>query len=116
MENKKINGFSLKGIRMYTYDTIYRIWMCGGGEETIGIDANNNLIIAKSVSGDTIWDYGVEVNGIEYTIDSMQDMRTENGERVVPCNFAQLFAGEYDIIQAITDAIYERFFRNKING
>ena len=100
----------MEKIRVSLYDKIYRIWMFGGGEEAIALDPNDNPIVAKSISGETIWDYGVEVRGVEYTIDSLQDMRTENGERAVPCNFAQLFAGECDIIQAITDAIYNRFW------
>lgn len=87
------------------YDKIYRIWEYGGGEETIGYDKDGNPIVAESVSGNSIWDFGVKVGEREYTIDSLQGERTENGERAVPCNYAQLLAGECDIIKAICDAI-----------
>lgn len=83
--------------------------MYGGGKETIGYDKDNNPIIAESVSGDMIWDFGVKVGEREYTLETLQERRTENGERVVPCNYAQLLAGEFNIIQAICAAIVYDF-------
>lgn len=96
MKNTKLIGL---------YDKIYRIWTYGGGEEIIGYDSNNSPIIAKSTSGDSIWDYGVVVGDKEYTLETLQGERTEYGERAVPCTYAQLFAGECNIIKAIGDAI-----------
>ena len=87
------------------YDKIYRIWMYGGGKETIGYDMGGNPIVAESISGRRIWDFGVKVGNREYTLETLQEQRTENGERAVPCNYAQLLAGECDVIRAICDAI-----------
>lgn len=100
MKNTKLIGL---------YDKIYRIWMYGGGQETIGYDKDNNPIVAESVSGKRIWDFGVKVGEREYTLETLQEKRTENGERAVPCNYAQLLAGECDVIKAICDAIVYDF-------
>lgn len=87
------------------YEKIYRILEYGGGEETIGYDKIGKPLVMRSTSGDTIWDYGVTVGNFEYTINTLQDMRTESEKRVVPRNFAELFAGEFDIVRAIADTI-----------
>lgn len=87
------------------YEKIYRIWEYGGGQETIGYDKDNNPIVAESVSGRRIWDFGVKVGEREYTLESLYMDYYGSGMNVVPSNYAQLFAGEFDIIQAICDAI-----------
>lgn len=91
------------------YDKIYRIWMYGGGKETIGYDEDNNPIVAESVSGDRIWDFGVKVGEREYTLSSIYEDNYGSGISVVPSNYAELFAGKYDVIQAICDAIVKDY-------
>ena len=87
------------------YDKIYRIWQFGGGEEIIGYDMNNNPIVAKSISGSSIWSYGIQVEEREYTLESLFADYYGSGMSVVPSNYAELFAGEYNIIDSIADAI-----------
>lgn len=81
------------------YDKIYRIWAYGGGKETIAYDKDNNPIVAESISGDRIWEYGIKVGDREYTLESLAV------DGFGPQTYASLFSGEYDIIGEITDAI-----------
>ena len=81
------------------YDKIYRIWAYGGGEEIIAYDKDNNPIIAKSISGDMIWEYGIKVGDREYTLDSMA------ADGFGPDNYADLFTGRYNLIKEFADAI-----------
>jgi len=87
------------------YDKIYRIWEYGGRKETIAYDKDGNPIVAESISGDIIWDYGIRVGNREYTLESLYMDYYGSDMNVVPSTYAQLFAGEYDIIDAIAEAI-----------
>lgn len=88
------------------YDKIYRIWEYGGGKETIAYDKDSNPIVVESISGNNIWHYGIKVGNRIYTLETLwMDSYGDDGPKVAPSNYAQLFAGEFDIIEGIADAI-----------
>lgn len=97
------------------YDKIYRLWEQTTDTEIIGYDADNNPIKIERVSNPenpSIWTMGVSVlptetiKGREYTLWSLA---TDLGVGNAPQTYAEIFAGDWDIIALFAEKIAEDY-------
>ena len=94
------------------YKKIYRLWEQTTDIEIVGYDADDNPIKIERVSGDYIWDFGVKVcatekmKGRKYTL---SEIAVWYGVGNAPMTYAEIFAGDYDIIQLFADRIMEDY-------
>ena len=95
------------------YKKIYRLWEQTTDTEIVGYDADNNPIKIERVSNPeipSIWTMGVQVlptdkiRGREYTLWSLA---TDLGVGNAPQTYAEVFAGDYDIIRLFAEKIAE---------
>ena len=83
------------------YNAIYRLFSEGDSKLTIKVGQITLKLYNESTD---IWNYGVFANGMPYTVGALYSVGLGPGD------FAQLFAGEYDIIQGLTEEIYKEEF------
>lgn len=97
------------------YNKIYRLWEQTTDTEIVGYDADDNPIKIERVSDPeypSIWTMGVRVlpteiiKGREYTL---WILASDLGVGNAPMTYAEIFAGDYDIIRLFADAIMEDY-------
>ena len=97
------------------YKKIYRLWTQTTDTEIVGYDGNNNPIKIERVSdpeNPSIWTMGVRVlpteiiKGQEYTLWSLA---TDLGVGNAPQTYAEIFAGEWNIIALFAEKIAEDY-------
>lgn len=86
------------------YNAIYRLFEEGSTSLVIKVGSVTLKFWTPEKEYYTVWEMGICANGEVYTIDSLYQ------ERLGPGNFAQLFAGEFDIINGLTEVIYAEEF------
>lgn len=97
------------------YQKIYNLWEQTTDTEIVGHDADNNPIKIERVSdpeNPTIWTMGVRVlpteiiKGREYTLWSLA---TDLGVGNAPQTYAEIFAGDWNIIALFAEKIAEDY-------
>ena len=83
------------------YKAIYRLFKEGDSKLTIKVGQITLKLYNESID---IWNYGVLANGMPYTVGALYSVG------LGPGTYAELFAGEYDIIQGLTEEIYKEEF------
>ena len=92
------------------YNKVYKLFTSGDFNkfEVIGYNQNKEPIKASlwqaEIEHPSVWDMGIMVGHRIYPI------WAERYADKAPDNFGDLFTGQYDIVQAITDAIIEDYF------
>ena len=85
------------------YNAVYRLFEDGNYLLTITVGQVELKLYDKNPEDtNCVWDMGVTANGTPYTVGELF------GSGLGPGNYAELFAGEYDIIQGLTDLIFEK--------
>lgn len=83
------------------YKAIYRIFNEGNANLFINVGDKKLSLYTPDSEYYTVWDFGVNVNGKIYTVGDLFH------KGLGPGSYAELFAGDYDIIQGLTDLICE---------
>ena len=86
------------------YNAIYRLFMEGDYGLTIKVGHLSLKLYEPDKENYTIWEKGIEANAIPYTV---EDLYVDG---LGPGTYAQLFAGEYDIIEGLAKQIYSDEF------
>ena len=88
------------------YNEIYRLFEEGDYGLTINVGPLT-MRLYNNEEDQSVWGRGVVVNDKIYEVGELY------GEGQGPGNYAQLFAGECDIIQGLTNVIYSDFFEEE---
>ena len=88
------------------YNAIYRLFEEGSNSLTIKVGQVELKLYDNKKEYQAIWDFGVTANGMPYTVGALYSVG------LGPGTYAELFAGEYDIIQGLTEEIYKDEFEN----
>ena len=86
------------------YKAIYRLFEEGSNHLTIKVGQLNLRLYDNKKETNYVWDFGVTANGQPYTVGALYSVG------LGPGTYAELFAGEYDIIQGLTEEIYKEEF------
>ena len=86
------------------YNAIYHLFNEGNGGLTIKVGQVKLQLYNNNKEYQSIWDFGVTANGQPYTVGALYSVG------LGPGTYAELFAGEYDIIQGLTEEIYKEEF------
>ena len=90
------------------YNSIYRLFEEGDYGLTITAGPlTMKLYDARKEETPTVWENGVVVNDQIYQVGDLYN------EGQGPGNYAELFTGEYDIIEGLADVIYKDFFEEE---
>lgn len=86
------------------YNAIYRLFEeCQYGL-TITVGQVSMSFWEPDKESCTVWEMGISANGKVYSVGSLFD------KHLGPGSYAQLFAGEFDIINGLTEVIYAKEF------
>lgn len=100
----KFNLKKQKIMKKNLYDAIYRLF----NEMDYGLVITVGQVSLKLYEPDkennTVWEKGIEANGTPYTVEDL------HADGLGPGTYAELFAGEYDIIEGFAEQIYNDEF------
>ena len=88
------------------YNAIYRLFNEGDYSLTITVGQVSLKLYEPDKEDNTVWEKGIEANGTPYTVGDLYV------DGLGPGTYAQLFAGEYDIIEGLAEVIYKYEFDN----
>lgn len=86
------------------YDAIYRLFNEGDYGLTITVGQVSLKLYEPDKENNTVWEKGIEANGTPYTVEDLY------ADGLGPGTYAELFAGEYDIIEGLAEQIYNDEF------
>lgn len=91
-------------MRKLIYDAVYRLFEEGNYNLTINVGQVTLRLHDSGEEDTSIWEFGIDANGEAYTVGELY----HDGRG--PGNYAELFAGEYDIIAGFMEKIYHDNF------